>query len=355
MRLYAQLGRRGAALRQYQVCVAALERELHTEPESETKALYQEILRRQPDGGRARRSRRTSTAPAPASAARSIAAAPETPLVGRESELALLGEALDRSLAGDGRPRRPARRGGHRQEPARRRRSRRSRRPAGCQVMLGRCYETEQALPFAPVGRCAAQRAGHGQRGARRRARAGLARGAGAAPPRGRRRSADGAHRRRPAQPVRGRRPGAASPGGRAAAGRGVRGPALGRRDEPSPAGLRGPPAGRPPDPAPRHRARRGPRAGAAPGPDPRPSWSATSTWSGCASPPLSREDTVALTSRLVDARPDAGGAVRRSRSRSGAPARGTRSWRWRRSARSATSAEPGPTAARSCPVASTI
>jgi tetratricopeptide (TPR) repeat protein len=37
----------GAALRQYQVCVAALERELHAEPESETKALYQEILRKQ--------------------------------------------------------------------------------------------------------------------------------------------------------------------------------------------------------------------------------------------------------------------------------------------------------------------
>ena len=41
MRLYARQGRRGAALKQYQVCVAALQRELGTEPEPETKQLYQ--------------------------------------------------------------------------------------------------------------------------------------------------------------------------------------------------------------------------------------------------------------------------------------------------------------------------
>ena len=45
MRLYADLARRGAALRQYQHCVAVLQRELGIEPEAETKALYQEILR----------------------------------------------------------------------------------------------------------------------------------------------------------------------------------------------------------------------------------------------------------------------------------------------------------------------
>src|SRR5881296_777679 len=44
IRLYARQGRRGAALKQYQVCVAALQRELGTEPEPETKQLYQEIL-----------------------------------------------------------------------------------------------------------------------------------------------------------------------------------------------------------------------------------------------------------------------------------------------------------------------
>ena len=40
MRLYARQGRRGAALRQYQACIAVLERELGLEPEAETKQLY---------------------------------------------------------------------------------------------------------------------------------------------------------------------------------------------------------------------------------------------------------------------------------------------------------------------------
>src|SRR5438067_1811627 len=48
MRLYAEGGRRGAALRQYQQCVGVLARELGIEPEPQTKALYQEILRERP-------------------------------------------------------------------------------------------------------------------------------------------------------------------------------------------------------------------------------------------------------------------------------------------------------------------
>ncbi len=47
MRLYAAEGRRAAALRQYQTCVAVLKRELGVEPEAETKQLYQQILREQ--------------------------------------------------------------------------------------------------------------------------------------------------------------------------------------------------------------------------------------------------------------------------------------------------------------------
>jgi hypothetical protein len=46
MRLYARQGRRGAALKQYQVCVGVLQRELGTTPEAETRKLYQELLRR---------------------------------------------------------------------------------------------------------------------------------------------------------------------------------------------------------------------------------------------------------------------------------------------------------------------
>ena len=44
MRLYARLGRRAAALRQYQLCVEVLRREHRVEPEAETTELYLEIL-----------------------------------------------------------------------------------------------------------------------------------------------------------------------------------------------------------------------------------------------------------------------------------------------------------------------
>src|SRR5437870_1039018 len=44
MRLYVGQGRRGAALRQYQNCVALLQRELGVEHDPATKHLYQEIL-----------------------------------------------------------------------------------------------------------------------------------------------------------------------------------------------------------------------------------------------------------------------------------------------------------------------
>ncbi len=45
MRIYARQGRRGAARRQYQACLASLEQELGAPPEEETRLLYQELLR----------------------------------------------------------------------------------------------------------------------------------------------------------------------------------------------------------------------------------------------------------------------------------------------------------------------
>src|SRR5262249_52040785 len=44
MRLYARQGRRAAALRQYQLCVEVLQRELGVEPEETTKQVYRELL-----------------------------------------------------------------------------------------------------------------------------------------------------------------------------------------------------------------------------------------------------------------------------------------------------------------------
>jgi DNA-binding SARP family transcriptional activator len=52
MRLYARQGRRGAALKQYHVCVDALRRELGADPETTTSELYQELLRCGPSRSR---------------------------------------------------------------------------------------------------------------------------------------------------------------------------------------------------------------------------------------------------------------------------------------------------------------
>src|SRR5215470_6901279 len=64
MRLYAQVGRCESALRQYQICVDVLHRELGVDPEAETRDLYQEILRSREGHGLAVRSA-GAKAPAP--------------------------------------------------------------------------------------------------------------------------------------------------------------------------------------------------------------------------------------------------------------------------------------------------
>jgi DNA-binding SARP family transcriptional activator len=152
MQLYVETGRRGAALRQYQLCVATLQRELRAEPEAETKALYQEILRRRargmPDPERgptpgiaAEPGPRRTEPPEPPAASE--------PLVGRERDLARLEEALEGALAGRGRlvvligeaGIGKSRLVAELTAAASRRQGR---------VLIGRCYETERILPFAP-------------------------------------------------------------------------------------------------------------------------------------------------------------------------------------------------------------
>jgi DNA-binding SARP family transcriptional activator len=147
MRLYAQAGRRAAALRQYQSCVSAVARELRAEPEPETRALYQELLRER----RARGEAPAAEHPRPAAPASSATGGQRTeiPLVGRLSEMARLEAILDAAwqgrgqlavivgAAGIGKSRlaveamaAAARRGGR--------------------VLTGHCYETEKILPLAP-------------------------------------------------------------------------------------------------------------------------------------------------------------------------------------------------------------
>src|SRR5215469_9834817 len=103
MQLYVETGRRGSALRQYQLCVATLQRELRTEPEADTKALYQEILRARNDPVSERPTPPIApVSPMPMSHPPTLpepAPAWEPALAGRQRDLARLREALDRALA----------------------------------------------------------------------------------------------------------------------------------------------------------------------------------------------------------------------------------------------------------------
>jgi DNA-binding SARP family transcriptional activator/tetratricopeptide (TPR) repeat protein len=148
MRLYAGLGRRGTALRQYQRCVSVLGRELGIEPEPETKQLYQEILRQpplratviEPMGSRPSVGERGVTPSAPVA---------EIPLIGRATELRELVGALDQACAGQGSVIAVLGEAGIGKTrlvseligtvEAR-----------GARVLLGRSYESEQVLPFGP-------------------------------------------------------------------------------------------------------------------------------------------------------------------------------------------------------------
>src|SRR5215471_21657081 len=65
MRLYAQVGRCESALRQYQICVDVLHRELGVDPEAETRDLYQEILRSRERHGLAVRGTEAETPASP--------------------------------------------------------------------------------------------------------------------------------------------------------------------------------------------------------------------------------------------------------------------------------------------------
>jgi DNA-binding SARP family transcriptional activator len=133
MRLYIRQGRRAAALRQYQVCVEALRKDLGIEPDAQTQRLYRDILQRQ---GRQ---------PGGASAI----ASPGPPLIGREPELGRLRAWLREAGRGHGRlvlltgeagigksrllqelPGVAARQ--------------------GLRILAGRAYEAEQILPFRP-------------------------------------------------------------------------------------------------------------------------------------------------------------------------------------------------------------
>ena len=107
MHLYAAQGRRGAALKQYQVCVAALQRELGTEPEPATRQFYQEILqRRSVEAPKIATPHRRRSAAGPrvglVSESSTEPITSEVALLGREAELSRLRAALDAAERGKG-------------------------------------------------------------------------------------------------------------------------------------------------------------------------------------------------------------------------------------------------------------
>jgi DNA-binding SARP family transcriptional activator len=151
MRLYAGQGRRGAALRQYQLCVDVLQRELGVEPEEATKQVYRELLPQpsprlaapqadphpllQPRRRRLRVPRRSRRA--------------TSPLIGRDAEVDQLNQALAKACAGHGQVVTVLGEAGigktrlitALQEATARR---------GAQALVGQSHETERLLAFGP-------------------------------------------------------------------------------------------------------------------------------------------------------------------------------------------------------------
>jgi DNA-binding SARP family transcriptional activator len=133
MRLHARQGRHAAALRQYQLCMGVLERELGVEPDAETRALYQELVRERAGAIASARLGDDSDVS-------------EAPLIGRDEERRLLEEAVAAGgpavvailgEAGIGKTRLARELAGAATR-------------AGARVIVGRCHDAERILPFRP-------------------------------------------------------------------------------------------------------------------------------------------------------------------------------------------------------------
>jgi len=149
MRLHHRQGHRAAALRQYQLCVQVLRRELGVEPEEETIALYHEIVARQPGSRPAASASAAVAAPVVGVWPLELLQAHDTPLIGRATEMAVLRGALARAWeeagstalvlgeAGIGKSRLAEELAAHALA-------------SGGRVFAGRSFELERILPFRP-------------------------------------------------------------------------------------------------------------------------------------------------------------------------------------------------------------
>src|SRR5262245_1574475 len=150
MRLYSEVGRRGAALRQYQFCVSVLQRELGVEPEAATRQLYQEILRRHPALETTTEPKTEGDSPAyPALRRRPLALAMDIPLIGRAEEIGRLRALLADTAGGHGRVVTLVGEAGVGKTRLVAELSATVPEVSG-QVLIGRGYESEQILPFGP-------------------------------------------------------------------------------------------------------------------------------------------------------------------------------------------------------------
>src|SRR5262245_55981282 len=139
--------RRDAALRQYRECVAVLCRELRVEPEAETRQVYGTFYanghggRRKPDASWPDRIRAASRS--------SDSRRDSAPLIGRDGELAALHQALGQARAGAGQlvviVGEPGIGKTRLIEEIMIQASQ-----LDARVLLGRCHESDQILPFGP-------------------------------------------------------------------------------------------------------------------------------------------------------------------------------------------------------------
>ena len=173
MRLYAAQGRRGAALKQYQLCVAALHHDLGMAAEPETKRLYRDIVERRvfdspmtnasaaaisatalestTHGAPANDVSATlaSAALRPEPFAREAVSTRRTALIGRVGEIAELRAALDRAWQGHGSVIAIAGEAGI-GKTALLEAFTIEAQARGTRILFGRSYPTEQMLTFGP-------------------------------------------------------------------------------------------------------------------------------------------------------------------------------------------------------------
>ena len=151
MRLYARQGRRGAALKQYQVCVGgAAAGAGHTSPRRRRGSSIRSCFGARPRWWRLRMLERTiALAPRGGRSGSPDLPAAETPLFGRQAELVRLRELLDQAVAGHGRIATVVGEAGI----GKTRLINTLAADAlsqGCRVLIGRCHESDSILAFGP-------------------------------------------------------------------------------------------------------------------------------------------------------------------------------------------------------------